>query len=78
MELINAVIKGIASIVGALLYLLPNTPFSWDLGSLSGIWGVANYFIPFAAIISMVITYTTAVALWYAIRWILRITRYIQ
>ncbi|TEB13558.1 hypothetical protein Psfp_03422 [Pelotomaculum sp. FP] len=76
--ILNAIIKGFASIVMVILAVLPSSPFTWDLGELSGIWGVANYFIPFAGMITLAVNYTLAVATWYGIRWILRFTRYIQ
>jgi hypothetical protein len=75
---INKLIQFLADAVILLLNILPQTPFSWDLGALGPFWGVANYFIPFGAIAGIMATYVTAVAIWYGVRWILRIAKYIS
>lgn len=75
---LNAVIKGIGLLVSSLLSLLPSSPFTWNLSALSDIWGVANYFIPFQAMATVLGAYVLAVAGWYVVRWALRLVRYIS
>lgn len=77
-DIFNWLIKSLAAIVQAVLSILPDTPFSWDVGSLGPYWAVVNYFIPFGTIAGILATYVTAVAVWYGIRWILRLAQYID
>ncbi|MNJ00434.1 hypothetical protein D3C73_1597640 [compost metagenome] len=77
-EILNAIIKGFASVVGGLVSILPSSPFTWDLGALGAYMPVINYFIPFQAMATMMGTYLVAVGLWYVVRWALRLIQYID
>lgn len=75
--ILNAILRAIGSVVQGILNLLPDTPFNWTLGDLSTYWGIANYFIPFQTMATLLAVYVIAVATWYGIRWVLRLTKYI-
>lgn len=75
---INKIIDFLAAAVVLVINLLPQSPFTWQLGALGPYMSFVNYFIPFAAISGVMATYVTAVLLWYAARWILRFSRYIS
>lgn len=69
------IIDAIAAITTAILSLLPDSPFTWEIPS----WLQAvGYFIPFNAMLALMMYYVAAVAIWYGIRQILRIVRAIQ
>lgn len=76
--LLNYIIQGLAAVVVTILNLLPQTPFSWDLGSLGPYWANVNYFVPFGTLAGIMTTYLLSVAIWYGVRWILRFARYID
>lgn len=75
---LNYLIKGFAAIATTLLNLLPQTPFSWNLGSLGTYWAYANYFIPFNLLAGITATFLTSVLVWYGLRWVLRFVKYID
>lgn len=75
---LNAIINGFASIVVTILNLLPQTPFSWDLGALGPYWAYVNYFVPFGTLSGIMATYLLSVMIWYGVRWVLRFVRYID
>lgn len=76
-DIINAIISAVGSVVQGVLNLLPDTPFNWSLGDLGVYWGIANYFIPFNAMAVVLSAYVVAVAIWYGVRWVLRFAKYI-
>lgn len=78
MGIVNAVIKGFAGVITSLLALLPTSPFTWNLGGLSGFWKYVTYWIPIPEMITELSAYLVAVATWYVIRWVLRFVKYIQ
>ena len=75
---VNLIIKALAALVISILNILPETPFSWDLGSLGTYWAYANYFIPFGTLAGIMATFLISVMVWYGIRWILRVAKYID
>jgi len=75
---LNWLIKALAAVVVTILNLLPQSPFTWDLGSLGPLWANANYFVPFNVLAGVMGTYLVSVGVWYAARWILRLARYID
>lgn len=77
-DILNWFIDVLASLVEGVLSILPNSPFSWDVSGLSPVMAIANYFVPFAALFTVLGTYVISVAAWYAVRWILRIGKYIS
>ena len=70
----------LASIV---LLLLPESPFQTasmaaSLDKFGDIMANVNYFIPFGSMVQIMVAYLTCVLIWYAVRWILRLTQYID
>lgn len=61
------------------LNILPDSPLRFDVpDNIRKYIGYANYFIPFSAMLDVTLAYVGAVAVWYFVRWIMRIIRYIQ
>lgn len=66
------------------ILLLPESPFQkfadnfQASGPFENILNYINYFIPIGAMITFYITYLAAVAIWYIVRWALRLVNYIQ
>ncbi|RJQ26227.1 MAG: hypothetical protein C4589_10085 [Peptococcaceae bacterium] len=77
-SILNTIIENLSVVIIAILNLLPNSPFTWDLGALSTYVGVMNYFIPFRAMATIMMAYVAAVTVWYTVRWVLRFAKYIQ
>jgi hypothetical protein len=77
-KIINTILDKFCDVAMVVLGMLPESPFFWDLGGLGNIFGFANYFIPFASMLTLMTSYVSAVAIWYAVRWVLRIIRYIE
>lgn len=78
MSFINLLIAGLSSVVNSVLLLLPNSPFTWNLGELSPLWKYVTFFIPIPEMITLTTSYCAAVLTWYGIRWVLRFAQYIQ
>jgi len=72
------------SIVSWAVMLLPESPFQkWAEGfnensPFRNILNYINYFVPVGPMVTFFVTYLTAVAIWYVVRWALRLARYIQ
>ena len=65
------------------LFLLPDSPFQkeeWLIGlqGFEKIMSYINYFVPFGSMLIIMTVYITAVIMWYVVRWVLRLTRYID
>lgn len=66
------------------ILLLPESPFQkWAEGfnensPFHNILNYINYFVPVGSMVTFFVTYLTAVAIWYIVRWALRLARYIQ
>jgi len=65
------------------LMLLPDSPFQSiefknGLSAFSDLMSHINYFIPFGQMLGIGAAYITAVAIWYAVRWVLRMVQYID
>ena len=77
-SILNNIIAKTAAVIMVLLNLLPDSPFTWlDLTQYPG-WNWVNFFIPFDAILGITVTYCSAVAIYYVVRWALRWVKYIQ
>lgn len=77
-RIINALVQLLAMIASAVLSLLPDSPFSWDfVETIKSMpyMSVVFYFIPFEAMISITMAYVTAVVVYYAVRWVLRLIK---
>lgn len=76
-DFVNAMIQDIASILTAILSLLPSSPFTWDLSGASSFMGWFDYFVPVSAIVTLISSYVAAVAVWYMYRWVLKLVKFI-
>jgi len=65
------------------ILLLPESPFQRFANGFSenspfaNILNYINYFVPIGPMITFLAMYLTAVAIWYIVRWALRLTKYI-
>lgn len=60
---------------------LPDSPFQQqelDLSGFGNVMGYINYFVPVGSFLLIALTYLSAVIVWYAVRWILRLVQYID
>jgi len=74
---LQALLDFIFGILGSAISALPDSPFG-NLSIMLGEWaGWINYFVPVGSMVSLLAAYTSAVAVWYGIRWIFRFSRYI-
>lgn len=79
MGLVNWIISEVGRIVAGLLDLLPDSPFRGvELNSLGQYAGWVNYFIPVGRILGLLVVWLGAVSVWYFLRWVLRMVRYID
>jgi hypothetical protein len=78
MGYINGFIAAIGTAIGAVLSLLPNSPFSWSLGGIGTYWGYVTVFIPIPEMITEMGLYLSAVLAYYSIRVILRFADLIE
>lgn len=70
---INKIISLLGSGISALLSILPDTPFSWDLSSVNSSYMAFFYWIvPIQGMITILTSFVTGVGLYYAIRTVLR------
>lgn len=77
-RILQGLLDFVSFVVNSLVGALPNSPFTWDFSWLGQWWTVVNFFIPFQAMASLTLYYVGAVGVWYGVRWLLRIVRYIQ
>lgn len=77
-NVLNGVIRQLSDIMIFIVNLLPSSPFTWDLGALGEYWNTVNYFVPFQGMFTIATTYISACLIYYLLRWILRLVRYIQ
>lgn len=78
-NIINGIISSFSYVVNAVLLLLPNSPFSFSLtSSFSTYVAYLNWFIPVNLIVNTFVLYLSAALVWYAVRWVLRFSRYIE
>ena len=65
------------------ILLLPESPFQKFADSFlenspfENILNYINYFVPIGGMVTFFVTYLTAVAIWYVVRWALRLVNYI-
>lgn len=79
-RIVDAIMEFLAGLVEVAIGWLPESPFV-DLPEFSQfrqIMSWINYFVPVGTMLSIFTVYLAAVAVWYAVRWILRIARYID
>ncbi|HZK70753.1 MAG TPA: hypothetical protein VFD03_04415 [Clostridia bacterium] len=70
--ILNGIIAGIGGMMGALLNLLPTSPFALIVG-LDNFWiNIMNYWLPVNSMVAHLELYVSAVAAYYLIRVVLR------
>jgi len=80
-RIFNGIVQVLAWIANIVLFLLPDTPFNWEVMEQlrSSTWySYFAYFLPIDGMISVLTVYLISVVGYYAIRWILRLIRYID
>ncbi|SFT00874.1 hypothetical protein [Paenibacillus sp. 453mf] len=81
-SLIDTVLEWLTDMVKAVLLLLPESPFanlSIDtVPAFVNVMSYINYFIPIGAILTIFTTYLASVLIWYGVRWVLRLAKYID
>lgn len=76
---INYLLDLLKNLVSSLVNLLPDSPFQGvDLGVLKDYIGYVNYFFPVHDFVLFLAAYVGAVLVWYGVRWVLRLARYIK
>lgn len=74
--IINMIIVAIAVVLGAILDLLPTSPFQqFDFSGWSEYLGYIAFFFPVREFLIFMQVLLGAVLLWYAYRWVLRFIR---
>lgn len=79
--MIDIILNFFLSLVTGAIELLPESPFAnieIEFNEFHRIMGYINYFVPIGTILSILTLYLTAVGLYYAVRWILRIAQFID
>lgn len=75
----NWIIDLIYTIIMSILNILPDSPLRFSLDeNFKTYIAYVNYFIPLGTLVAILVSYTAAVAVWYGIRWVMRLIRYIQ
>lgn len=69
--LINELIAQIGALLGFILNLLPDSPFTWDLGGNIFLQFI-GWIIPIPTIVTELTAFTFAVAVYYGLRVVLR------
>jgi len=82
-SIIDWILDFLYKIAAAAISFLPDSPFATQsfknaLSSFSDLMSNINYFIPFGDMFVMAGVYIAAVLVWYGVRWILRLARYIE
>lgn len=81
-KIIDALLDWLSDMVAAVVLLLPESPFAkLSLATVPGfanVMGWINYFVPIGPMLGIFTTYLAAVLIWFGIRWILRIAKYID
>lgn len=81
--IVDAIITWLEVAARAAILLLPESPFanlslSKFPDAFGNVMGWINYFVPIGQMLLIMTTYLTAVMIWYTVRWILRLTQYID
>jgi len=77
---INKILSFFRDIILYVINLLPDSPFRTITFpvQLKTLFAYLNYFIPIKDMLEFTAVWCAAVLVWYAVRWILRVVRYIQ
>ncbi|MDR3289442.1 MAG: hypothetical protein LBT22_08450 [Peptococcaceae bacterium] len=69
----NAIIRSIGVSLSAILAVLPNSPFTWDLSAVdNSLLQIFVWIIPIQGMITTVSVWVGSVAIYYSIRTVLR------
>ena len=78
-DIINQFLDWVKSGVAAMIDLLPDSPFAFDVpAEVHQILGYINYFVPFRQILTIVTAWSVCVAVWYVSSLLLRWLRAIE
>lgn len=80
MELLNSIINYLVEVMVYLISLLPESPIQENVTKLEGIEQVfkyLNWFVPVGEMVKIMTAVCAATMVWYAVRWIMRFSRYI-
>lgn len=81
-KIIDALLEWLSDMVTAVLLLLPESPFAnLSLATVPGfanVMGWINYFVPIGPMLGIFTAYLAAVLIWFGIRWVLRLAKYID
>lgn len=79
MDIIDRILNWLANAIVAFLNLLPDSPLRLDGNAkVAEILGYVNYFIPVGQMVTVMTALLGATIVWYAVRWVLRFSRYID
>lgn len=83
LDLIDSFLDAIYDLAESALSILPDSPIQssgviLNDGPFSNVLAYINYFVPVGAMLGILTGYLTAVAVWYIVRWLMRLSRYIQ
>lgn len=79
----NAIMDFIYALAEWAIMLLPLSPFQKMTNTLAdgpfeNIINYINFFVPVGLMVTFFTSYVACVAIWYVVRWALRLTKYIQ
>lgn len=81
-KIIDTIMDFLYDLAVLALAILPDSPFrdidTSDLGIFGDVMGYVNYFVPISTFLLITTAYLSAVLVWYAVRWILRLVQYID
>ncbi|MCP1187567.1 hypothetical protein [Paenibacillus sp. 1781tsa1] len=81
-NIIDSILDWLTTMAKAVLLLLPESPFaSLKLATMPGfadVMGWINYFVPIGPMLTLLTSYLGCVAIWYGVRWVLRLAQYID
>ena len=79
----QAIIDWLSKLAAVALAVLPNSPIASAVNSVNfqgftQIMGWINYFVPIGTFITILTAYVSAVLIYYGVRYVLRLAKYIE
>lgn len=71
-SILNAIISGLGAALGALISILPTSPFNWTYNIENKFIQQMNYILPLSQAVAHLELYVTGVAIYYGIRIVLK------
>lgn len=69
---VNLLISAVGAVLVAVINLLPQSPFNWDMSAATGFMGLFFWLVPVPAILSVIALWIPAVGVYYGLRVLLR------